>query len=335
MEEKKQPLVSVTVITYNSSKTVLETLDSIKAQTYQNIELIVSDDCSTDDTVELCRNWIEQNRDRFVRTEILTVEKNTGVAGNCNRAETACEGEWVKPIAGDDILLSNCVYDCMVYVTEYPETKVLFGRVRSFGGSIEENHIMDANFDYHYLSLPKNRLLHHLLFCGDCISAPGLFFHRSVRDVYHIENDERIPDMEDWAKWINMLRAGISFNFMDKDIVMYRIGTGVSTGKRMSLRFYESERLMRFYYLYPAWLKEGSDAAVKRIVREECDIYRQLLEAETEDTFEVRKQRNEYKELYEQYHRLYTRNLKSKSYILGKLLLGPIRIIKRMLRMNN
>ena len=71
-----QPLVSVTVITYNSSKTVLETLDSIKAQTYQNLELIVSDDCSTDDTVELCRNWIEQNKERFVRTELLTVEKN-------------------------------------------------------------------------------------------------------------------------------------------------------------------------------------------------------------------------------------------------------------------
>lgn len=58
----EQPLVSVSVITYNSAKTVLETLESIKAQTYQNLELIVSDDCSTDNTVELCRNWIEQNK---------------------------------------------------------------------------------------------------------------------------------------------------------------------------------------------------------------------------------------------------------------------------------
>ena len=42
------PLVSVIVISYNSSETVLETLESVKKQTYQNIELIVSDDCSTD-----------------------------------------------------------------------------------------------------------------------------------------------------------------------------------------------------------------------------------------------------------------------------------------------
>ena len=54
MVEENNPLVSINVITYNSSKFVLETLESAKAQTYQNIELIVSDDCSTDNTVEIC-----------------------------------------------------------------------------------------------------------------------------------------------------------------------------------------------------------------------------------------------------------------------------------------
>ena len=102
------PLVSIIVITYNSSKYVLETLESAKAQTYQNIELIVSDDCSTDNTVEICHNWIEQNKERFVRTELITVEKNTGIAPNCNRGVKAAKGEWVKLIAGDDVLHQNC-----------------------------------------------------------------------------------------------------------------------------------------------------------------------------------------------------------------------------------
>ena len=52
------PLVSVVVITYNSAKFVIETLESVKSQTYKNIELIISDDCSTDDTVERCRLWL-------------------------------------------------------------------------------------------------------------------------------------------------------------------------------------------------------------------------------------------------------------------------------------
>ena len=87
---KEQPLVSVPVVTYNSANTILETLESIKAQTYPNIELIISDDCSTDNTIELCLEWLELYKERFTRTEVLTVEKNTGVSANVNRCWNAC-----------------------------------------------------------------------------------------------------------------------------------------------------------------------------------------------------------------------------------------------------
>ena len=113
MEMNNQPLVSVLVITYNSAKFVLETLESIKAQTYQNIELIISDDCSTDNIVELCQKWVEENKERFVRTQIITSDLNTGVSANGNRGRDACQGEWIKGIAGDDLLMPNCVEDCV------------------------------------------------------------------------------------------------------------------------------------------------------------------------------------------------------------------------------
>lgn len=103
------PLVSIIVITFNSSKYVLETLESSKAQTYQNIELIVSDDCSTDATPEICKKWIEENKNRFVRTEFIEAQKNTGIPGNCNRGLNVAQGEWIKFIAGDDVLMANCV----------------------------------------------------------------------------------------------------------------------------------------------------------------------------------------------------------------------------------
>ena len=325
----EQPLVSVTVITYNSSKTVLETLDSIKAQTYQNIELIVSDDCSTDDTVELCRNWIEQNKDRFLRTELLTVEENTGVAGNCNRAEAACQGEWVKGIAGDDIMLPNCIQECMDYVVEHPETEVLFGRVRSFGGRTEEeNREWDAKFNYELFSLSPEQLLHYLLFRDNGLPAPAVFSKREIHTKYNLKNDERVPLLEDWASWINMLRAGITFHFLDKDIVRYRL-SGISTGKRSSMRYFESERLFRFYYLYPAWYAENPEIAVKRIVEEEKAIYKALIEAETEDVSEIHKQRNEYKELYERYYRQYNHIHNSWAYRVGRLLMKPFKWFRR------
>ena len=101
MENK---LVSVRVVSYNSAQTILDTLESIRKQTYQNIELIVSDDCSKDNTVELVYNWLEANKSRFVRTELITVPFNTGTSANVNRSIKACHGEWIKGIAADDIL---------------------------------------------------------------------------------------------------------------------------------------------------------------------------------------------------------------------------------------
>ena len=67
----EHPLVSVAVIAYNSEKYILETLDSVKEQTYDNIELVISDDCSTDNTVKICRHWASQNAQRFSNIQII------------------------------------------------------------------------------------------------------------------------------------------------------------------------------------------------------------------------------------------------------------------------
>lgn len=301
----EQPLVSVPVITYNSSKTVLETLDSIKAQTYQNLELIVSDDCSTDNTVELCRNWIEQNKFRFARTELLTVEKNTGVSANLNRAEIACQGEWVKGIAGDDILMPNCVQDSLDYVAEHPDAIYLFGKQKAFGASEERCKEIDAVFDYTFFNLTQEQQLHRLVFDGNCVPATTLFYNRVADQKVGIKNDERIPLLEDWPKWINLLRAGINLHFIDKVLVKYRVG-GISTRGKMSLQSYISDRKFCFFYRYPEWYREGQEEAVARIVKEEAEVFEALLKSEKQLNF------------------IYS----SKAYRLGKLLLKPFRWMK-------
>lgn len=107
------PLVSIVVITYNSAEYVLKTLESAKAQTFQKLELIVSDDGSSDHTVEICQKWLAENRDRFTRTALLTVEKNSGIPANCNRGTKAATGEWIKLIAGDDYISSEFISKCL------------------------------------------------------------------------------------------------------------------------------------------------------------------------------------------------------------------------------
>lgn len=102
-------LVSVVVVTYNSGKTILETLESVKNQSYKCIELIISDDCSTDDTKEKCESWLLSNANRFKNSKYLESNVNTGVCGNLNRGINLSRGKWIKGLAADDLLKEDAI----------------------------------------------------------------------------------------------------------------------------------------------------------------------------------------------------------------------------------
>ena len=259
MDGKNLPLVSVPVITYNSSATVIETLDSIYNQTYPNIELIVSDDCSTDNTVELCREWIESHKERFARTELLTVEKNTGVAGNCNRSGAACRGEWSKGIAGDDILMPNCIQDCVDYVTVHPDTIWLFGKMEGFGRSQDDvDEYMNKCYNYSFFQLQPEEQLRYLTFKGNCLPAPAAFVNIEGNKNTGVVNDERIPMLEDHPKWINLIRAGVKLHFIDKTIVKYRLSdNSLSTTTKPNPKAVKSKALFTVYYTCPLMWQFG------------------------------------------------------------------------------
>lgn len=72
-------LVSVVVLSYRSAETIVETLDSIKNQTYPNIELIVTDDASPDNTVQVVQQWIAENEGALAAIKLVMSDKNTGL----------------------------------------------------------------------------------------------------------------------------------------------------------------------------------------------------------------------------------------------------------------
>jgi len=262
--ENIQPLVSVNVLMYNSSKYILETLESIKAQTYQNIELIMSDDKSTDNTVQICEKWIAKNKDRFASYQILIPDHNTGQSGNYNRAFRAATGEWIKEIDGDDLLLPNCLTDLVEYVSANPKATYVFGKATYFVSKNKKLSIRPP-FDYSFFSKNANEQLEQLLFDGNYICSAGSFYNRQyVLDIKFI-HDERIPNIEDWPKWIILLKKGTIFSFLDKEIVSYRLFSGISTQERPGLRYYKNLALFRRFYQYPAWLEKDFDYALKRI----------------------------------------------------------------------
>lgn len=252
-----QPLVSVSVVTYNSASTVIETLDSIYNQTYPNIELIVSDDCSLDNTVEIVRDWLSAHQDRFARVEILTAEKNQGISANCNKAGAACTADWNKGIAGDDMLMPSCIEEFMSFVDEHPDATYIFSRVKPFGASTEAIAHYESVFDYSFFCLSPEEQYDRLTLRGNCIPAPGVFANVARARAIGIKNDERIPMLEDWPKWINLIKKGVPLYFIDKELVLYRANGGISTNSP-SPAFARALSLVYKYYCFSNRFKKGN-----------------------------------------------------------------------------
>ncbi len=220
-----EPLVSVVVITYNSSKYVLETLESAKAQTFQNIELIVSDDCSTDNTVEISGKWIQENKNRFVKTQLITVEKNTGIPANCNRGVKASSGGWIKLIAGDDLLEADCIKSFVSFLKNNSEARIIESASQIFKNSFKEENFLQIhnlydNLFYDQSTTPAQQ--YKMLLHRNFLHGPSVFLNKkTIQDVGLF--DERYHLIEDHPMWLKLTKAGFKIHFLNKITVYYRL----------------------------------------------------------------------------------------------------------------
>lgn len=219
------PLVSIIVVTYNSSLFVRETLESAKRQSYNNLELIITDDASTDDTVKICREWIANNKNRFVRVELKTVEQNTGIAKNCNRGLNMANGEWLKYIAGDDILMDDCIKDYLTFINENKNISFITSHIQT----IDEtgNSINAEEFDYdslqkYFFSKSAQKQLKTYARLPIFLNSPAFFIRKEAINKAG-GFDERFKIYEDICLIYRMNINNYRINNLEKTTVKYRI----------------------------------------------------------------------------------------------------------------
>lgn len=228
---EKVPLVSVVVITYNSSKYILETLESIKQQTYKNLELIITDDCSKDNTVALCQDWLDVNKHGFIRTKLITISHNTGVSANCNRGYQEAQGEWIKCIAGDDCLCLDGIEKYLNFVSLHQDALICHSNVLVFKNEFREENMM-KNIFYIPKVFQKNIDSHKqfLILClSNVIAAPSVFMNKALFKKMG-GFDEEISMCEDWPMWLKITRQGYPFFYLNDYTVKYRMHSASTVG---------------------------------------------------------------------------------------------------------
>jgi Glycosyltransferases involved in cell wall biogenesis len=123
-------LVSICIPTYNGEKFLQEALDSCKNQTYRDIEIIISDDASTDNTIEICKKFQETaNFPVFIYNHTPA-----GIGANWNNCVKKSNGECIKFLFQDDILQSDCV-----------ERLVSYSQKHNLKAVCCKRHIIDEN----------------------------------------------------------------------------------------------------------------------------------------------------------------------------------------------
>jgi glycosyltransferase involved in cell wall biosynthesis len=119
------PLVSIGLPVYNGENYLAQTLESLVTQTYQTIEIIISDNGSTDRTAEICQQFVVRDaRIRYYRSDV-----NRGAAWNYNQTFALAKGKYFKWAAHDDFCASTWVEKCVSVLEQRPEVVLTFTQV--------------------------------------------------------------------------------------------------------------------------------------------------------------------------------------------------------------
>lgn len=244
------PLVSIIVLAYNSSKYIQETLNSINEQSYDNLELIITDDGSEDNTIGVVNAWLNGVKKKFIDVKILTVNENTGIAANINRGIISAKGDWIKLIAADDILLPNCIIDNISFATEKSyEIQIVQSSSKYFNEKFDKSSFLyDRLIQYEPLAQSNNpHFQFKILQWAPSVNSPSIFIKRSVFFQIGLF-DVSIAEFDDWPMWLKISKSNIPIYSLSKLTVCYRINNDSISNKGRNNKIFSSfyHKLYRF-----------------------------------------------------------------------------------------
>jgi glycosyltransferase involved in cell wall biosynthesis len=195
------PMVSMIVLSYNQSQFVLETLGSVIAQTYKATELIIVDDCSSDDSVETIERWLQENA---IECTFIRHEKNQGICKSFNDALAVATGKYISAIGSDDVWMPDKISQQVEIMESQPDrVGVLYSDAFQMD---EQGRALPEMFIAAHRNLPEmpHGEIFNVLLEGNFIPGMTTLIRRSCYDVVGLY-DENLP-WEDWDMWMRIAR---------------------------------------------------------------------------------------------------------------------------------
>lgn len=232
------PLVTVLAISYNQADLVVATLDSIKKQTYPNLQLVIADDGSTDGTKQVIRQWINTNWPDAV---FVDNPVNRGITRNLNSALSYIKGDYIKQIGCDDILPAHSISRIMdVFRTLPDDYGVIYTdmeRIDEKGNLIDNIGLIEKRGHPVYSGYVYKEMIRKPF-----ITAASMIYRKEVLDKLKVYNEKVFYEDHEFY-----LRASkyFKFQYIPEKLAKYRVHSKSLINSSSRIKYFHNQ-----YFVY-------------------------------------------------------------------------------------
>lgn len=197
-----QPLISIIMAVYNGEKYIADTIESIQSQIYKNFELIIINDCSTDQTQNIVESIVD------TRIIILKNTTNKKLAYSLNRGISVAKGKYIARIDADDLCMPTRFVEQVNFLEKHIEIDVLGGNYKAIGNSNKKSHYPQ-----------KHEWIKIGLLFDNTMCHPAIMFRReNIKQWYDIS----VIAGQDYDLWTRLIFQN-NFENMNNIVIQYRI----------------------------------------------------------------------------------------------------------------
>ena len=222
----EKPLVTVAIPNYNYGRYLEHCLDSVLNQTYDNIEVYLRDNASTDDSYDIAYGYKKKFAERGIYFHISDNKRNVGSDMNSKLATRDAEGEFIYTLASDDAIMPNFLENCIRVFENYPNV----GTVIVHRDEIDENNIIHKSAPFYNQDcvIPGEEQAAVYMMAGIAIPGQRLVRKTTLSKINFFRRGWNVAG--DWYDNFLYAMAG-DVAYLQEPLIQYRVHTGNETNE--------------------------------------------------------------------------------------------------------